>query len=444
VTEVLQLTGGTVVTSLSPPRVIEADVMVREDRIFDLSDRHAERATRIDCSGCLIVPGNVCAHHHLYSSLARGMPYSLEAPQNFLQILQRVWWRLDRALDSQSIWWSAWVGGLDSLLAGTTTIVDHHASPNAIDGSLDQVAAALEGLGVRSVLCYEVSDRDGAERAKAGIEENHRFLKESPLELTRGMVGAHASFTLNEETLAACVDLARSQAVGIHIHVAEDAVDERDAEARFGRRVVTRLAEAGALDDGALLAHCIHLDDAELEALRDSGGTAVHNPRSNMNNRVGHARVASFDRLALGTDGVGSDMFAESKAAYWRARESEPSIGPEWVLNRLAESARFAGAVFDEPLLGNIEPGAPADLVVLEYDPPTPLTEENLAGHWVFGLSSRQVRDVLVGGRPVVRNREPTRAERERMTKQSREFAQRLWARMEDIGAHPFEPAGGG
>jgi putative selenium metabolism protein SsnA len=443
VTDILQLTGATVVTSLWPTRVVKADVVLQGDRVFDVTDRRAEGTLRLDCSGCLIIPGNVCAHHHLYSSLARGMPYRLEPPENFLQILQRVWWRLDRALDLPSVWWSAWVGGLDALLAGTTTIVDHHASPNAIDGSLDQVAAALEELGLRSLLCYEVSDRDGPERAAAGIDENRRFLKQSSFELARGMVGAHASFTLSEETLDACVDLARSEVTGIHIHVAEDSVDERDAEARFGKPVVGRLAEAGALEDRSLLAHCIHLDDAELEAVRGSGATSVHNPRSNMNNRVGHARVGSFDRLALGTDGIGGDMFAESKAAYWRARESDPSIVPGWVLERLAESARFAGSVIGEPLLGRIEQGAPADVVVLEYDPPTPVTEENLAGHWVFGLSSRQVRDVVVAGSPVVRDREPTRAERERMSAQSREVAQGLWDRMDEIGPHPFEPAGG-
>jgi putative selenium metabolism protein SsnA len=442
--DVVQLTGGTVVSSLSPPKVQRADILVKDGRVTELTEDGVGEASHLDCSGCLIVPGNVCAHHHLYSALARGMPYRLASPENFLQILQRVWWRLDRALDLPAVRWSAWVGGLDSLLAGTTTIIDHHASPNAIDGSLDEVASALDLLGVRSVLCYEVSDRDGPERAQAGIEENRRFLKESSFDLARGMMGAHASFTLSEETLAACVDVARTLDVGMHIHVAEDAADERDAEARFGKRVATRLGQAGALDERALLAHCIHLDEAELETVRGSDATAVHNPTSNMNNRVGHAPVSSFDRLALGTDGIGGDMFTEAKAAYWRAREADPSIGPDWILERLSASARFTGSAFDEPLLGRIEPGAPADLVVLEYDPPTPLTEENLAGHWAFGLSSKQVRDVLVAGRQVVRDRQATRVERDGMTEESRGVAGRLWARMEEIGPHPFEPAGAG
>ncbi|MDR7523382.1 MAG: amidohydrolase family protein, partial [Armatimonadota bacterium] len=230
-----------------------------------------------DCSGCLVIPGNVCAHTHLYSALARGMPYRLDPPANFTQILQRVWWRLDRALDEEAIRASALVGGMGALLCGTTTLIDHHASPNAIDGSLDIIADALETLGVRSVLCYEVTDRDGPERAAAGLRENRRFLAQAR-RLARGMAGAHASFTLSDETLAACVDVARQAGVGIHIHAAEDGADQRDCQARFGMRVIQRLARAGALGPDALLAHCIHLNGEEVELLLASGATVAHNP----------------------------------------------------------------------------------------------------------------------------------------------------------------------
>jgi putative selenium metabolism protein SsnA len=440
--DVLYLTGGTVVGSLSPPRVERADIVIRGDRVRFVTDDAGPAAYRIDCSGCVIIPGNVCAHHHLYSTLARGMPYSLEPPQDFIQILRRIWWRLDRALDGGSVWFSAQVGGIDALLAGTTTVIDHHASPNWIEESLGQIGGALDHLGMRSVLCYEVTDRDGTDPVQAGLEANRQLLKGMGVALARGLVGAHASFTLSDETLAACVDLAREFDVGIHVHVAEDEADQRDAVARFGRRVVHRLAEAGALDARSLLAHCIHLVESEMEAINESGATVVHNARSNMSNRVGHAPVLRFDRLALGTDGIDGDMFAESKAAYWRARESDPGIGPQWVLDRMAESARFAGKAFGEPLLGRIEPGAPADLAVLEYDPPTPLTGENLAGHWVFGLSGGQVRDVVVNGELVVQGRRMTRVDQEEIRARSREFAERLWRRMEEIPEHPFTPQG--
>lgn len=437
----LVLTGGTVVRSLDPPIVEAADVRIADGRVAEPGS--GEGDATLDCSGCLVIPGNVCAHHHLYSSLARGMPYALEPPESFVQILQRVWWRLDRALDPQGVRWSAAVGGSEALLSGTTTVIDHHASPGDIEGSLDRLASALGDLGIRSVLCYEVTDRDGPEKAEAGIEENRRFLKGGGSPLARGMVGAHASFTLSEDTLAGCVEAARELGAGIHIHVAEDGADQDDARARFGRRVVHRLAEAGALDERALLAHCIHVGPDEAEVIRETGATPVHNPRSNMNNAVGHAPVALLgDRLALGTDGIGGDMFAEGRAAYWRAREAGTASAPSWVLGRLARSARFAGLIFDEPLLGTIERGAPADLVVLAYDPPTPLDAETLAGHWVFGLSARQVRDVVVEGEPVVRDGRLTRVDQSEVAARARESAERLWRRMDEIAEHPFSPSG--
>jgi putative selenium metabolism protein SsnA len=437
------LTGGTVVTSLSPPRMITADVAVADGRIVEVGPALASNQPSADCARCLVVPGLVCAHHHLYSSLARGMPYRLDPPSDFLQILRRVWWRLDRALDQEGVWASAIVGGAVALLCGTTTIIDHHASPNAIEGSLDTIRSALDLLGARSVLCYEVTDRDGPDLAEAGLEENRRFLKgEWPL--ARGMVGAHASFTLSEDTLEACADLARSADTGVHVHLAEDPLDQRDSMARFGKRVVDRLAGAGVLGQRALLAHCVHVDDGEIRTIDASGATGVHNPTSNMNNGVGHAPVGKLGPLALGTDGIGGDMFAEGRSAYWRAREDDLTVSPEWVLDLQAGSARVAGQLFGEPLLGTLREGAPADLVVLEYDPPTPLDESNLPGHWVHAMTSRHVRDVMVGGEWAVRQRQLARADAKELTARCYEAAQRLWQRMEEIPEHPYTPAGGG
>ena len=438
----LVLSGASVVTSLDPPSVVSADVVVEDGRVASVG-HEADGDERLECGGCVVIPGNVCAHHHLYSALARGMPYRLETPENFVQILQRVWWRLDRALDPDAVWLSAWSGGADALLAGTTTIVDHHASPNAIEGSLEQVGDALGSLGVRSVLCYEVTDRDGPERAAAGLEEHRRFARRRG-PLARAMVGAHASFTLSEETLAGCVAAADELGTGIHVHVAEDAADEADSLARTGKRVVGRLADAGALTDRTLLAHCVHVDDHEIDLIGEAGAWVAHNPRSNMNNRVGRAPVARLGpNVTLGTDGIDGDLFAESKAAYWRAREDDASIGPAWALERLATSARLAGLAFDEPLLGRLEPGAPADLVVLDYEPPTPLAGESLAGHWVYGLSAAHVRDVVVAGEVVVRGRRIVRGRQDELRGRCREAARGLWGRMDGLDAHAFEPEGG-
>jgi len=430
-----------IVASLDPVRVVKGDLWVADGRIA--AEGSGER---IAGDGVLLVPGNVCAHTHLYSALARGMPYALAPPRTFVEILQRVWWRLDRALDDETVRASALVGGLEALLSGTTTLVDHHASPNAIDGSLDLIADALASLGIRSILCYETSDRDGPARARQGLAENRRFLervaRERP-QLSRGLVGAHASFTLSDETLAACVAIATDRSVGLHVHAAEDGADERDAIARDGVRVVERLAEVGALDERSLLAHGVHLDDAEIRSVVTAGSTVVHNARSNMNNAVGRAHLdALAGRVALGTDGIGADMFEESRTAFFRRREEGLDVSADWPLAPLAESARLAARCFDEPLLGTLVPGAPADLVVLDYQAPAPLDEASFAGHWIFGLSSRHVRDVMVGGEWVVANRRLTRIDGAELSAEALGEARRLWQRLEEIDAHTFEPEG--
>ena len=336
------LCGATVVVALDPPEVVSADVVLAGSRIAAVGAAPAG-VVRRDCSGTLILPGNVCAHHHVYSALSRGMPYHLPPPGTFTEILQRVWWRLDRALDERAIRASALRAGLDALRAGTTTVVDHHASPNAIDGSLDIIAEALARLGMRSVLCYEVTDRDGRARAAAGIAENRRFLTAAG-GLARGMVGAHASFTLSDDTLAELADAARVGETGVHIHVAEDGADQTDARSRCGHGVLERLERAGVVTDRALLAHCVHVDAPEAQLISDAAATVVCCPRSNMNNAVGHSPFNHVDgRVALGTDGIGGDMFAESQTGYFRAKEADVGTSGGWPLARLAQGARFAG-----------------------------------------------------------------------------------------------------
>lgn len=436
------LRGATVIEALDPLSVVSGDVRIEHGRVIAIGG-HVDTPGEVrDCSGCVVIPGNVNAHTHLYSALARGMPYDLAPPENFVEVLQRVWWRLDCALDEGTVRASARAGAMEALLSGTTTLVDHHASPNAIDGSLDAIAEELEALGVRSVLCYETSDRDGPDRAEAGLAENRRFLeavRRNQPELTRGLVGAHASFTLSDDTLDGCVATARSFGTGVHIHVAEDAADETDALARYGVRVVARLAQAGALDERTLLAHCVHLSDKEIALVHAANATIVHNARSNMNNSIGRARIGQLGpHLALGTDGIGSDLFEESRTAYFRFREDDAAVGAGWPLARVADGAHLAGHVFGEPLLGTLEPGAPADLVVLDYPAPAPVDEGSFAGHWVFGLSARHVRDVMVDGEWVVTDRRLTRADQDALAAGSRDEAERLWEHLAELGEHEF------
>ncbi len=392
----------------------------------------AEGAQRVDVSGCLILPGNVCAHHHLYSALARGMPGPSDPPRTFMEILERIWWRLDRALEPETIRLSALLGAVEATKAGTTSIVDHHASPEAIDGALDAVAEGVTEAGVRGVVCYEVTDRHGTSRGQAGVAENVRFLRNNRRELIRSMMGAHASFTIGPATLDALVGEAREHRVPVHIHLAEDGCDERDALERYGMRAAHRLANAGALGTGDLVAHGVHLDDQERQLVRDSGAWLAHNPRSNMNNGVGYAPVLQMGpHVALGTDGIDGDMFAESRACYLKAREASPEAGPAFALDRLTAGATIVGTMFDEPRLGSLDEGAPADLAVLEYQVPTPLTGANLAGHFLFGLTAAAVRDVMVGGRWVVRNRRHQLVDEGELAARCREVAPTLWRRME-------------
>jgi putative selenium metabolism protein SsnA len=419
------LTGGLVVDPATRS-VAERDVVVDRDRIGGSGGDE-----QVDVSGCLVTPGNVCAHHHLYSGLARGMPGPPRPPRNFPEILESIWWRLDRALEPKTIELSARLGAVEAALAGTTSLIDHHASPEAIDSSLDALADGITAAGVRAVVCYEVTDRHGPERGLRGVEENARFLRANRRLLVRGMVGAHASFTIGNDTLDALVAVSRDAGAPIHIHVAEDEIDERDSLDKYGLRTVHRLARAGALSEGDLIAHGVHLDDSEIEAVRASGAWVAHNPRSNMNNGVGYAPVRRMgERVGLGTDGIDGDMFAEARACYLKARDASLDIGPDFALDRLAAGASIVGASFGEPSLGRIEPGAPADLAVLEYRHPTPLSGDNLPGHFLFGMGAWDVRDVMVGGKWVVRARRHQLIDEAELAARCREAAARLWDRM--------------
>lgn len=410
--------------------VTQADLGVSAGRIGGVPAGDDEK---VDVSGCLVMPGNVCTHHHLYSSLARGMPGPNRAPRNFVEILELIWWRLDRALDAESIRLSALVGAVEAARAGTTSITDHHASPSVIDGSLDLVADAVQEAGLRAVVCYEVSDRHGEAGGRAGIAENARFLLANRRPLVRGMAGAHASFTIGPATLDGLVGTARDLGAPLHLHLAEDGCDQQDSLERYGERVVHRLRRAGALEEGDLVAHGVHLDDSEIDALATSGAWVAHNPRSNMNNGVGYARASDMgERVALGTDGLDGDMFAEARACYLRSRETDLDTGPEWAQRRLSTGAGLVGSVFGEPALGGLEAGAPADLIVLDPHLPTPLTEANMAGHLLFGVNASHVRDVMVGGRWIVRDRRHLLIDEASLAARCRAAAPGLWARIAD------------
>ena len=438
----LLFAGGTLV---EPGRraVRRADLLVTGPRIAAVGDPGATGAPGavpgppegvvmevVDCAGKLILPGLVLGHTHLYSALALGMPSPQVAPRNFPEILERVWWRLDRALDDETVALSAEVGAALAARAGITTLFDHHASPAAIDGSLDRVAGAIERVGLRGALCYEVTDRGGPELARAGLDENDRFLGSLDPERRprlRGMVGAHAGFTLGHDTTVALADLTVKHGVGLHIHVAEDACDARHLVPAREASIVDWLDAYRLLGPRALLAHCVHVDDAGAERIAAAGAFVAHNARSNMNNAVGYARPSRLGpRAVLGTDGIGADVFAEAQAAFFAARDHGHTFDP---LSALARGYTLAATTFDRGL-GRLEPGCPADLTLLDYSPPTPLDGENLFGHLIFGMSAAHVSDVFVQGDPVLRDRKLVRINEQDLLSRAREAAPRLWSRM--------------
>ena len=418
--------------ALAPPSIERADLRIDGglvvDRAAELEPRDEDEVT--DLAGKLVMPGMVCAHTHLYSALARGMPAPPRPPVNFKEILELVWWRLDRALDEETIYWSALAGALDAARAGTTCLFDHHSSPSHIRGSLEIIREAIERVGLRAVLCYEITDRGGLKERDEGVEENRAFLhsvRNAAGKLFRGLVGAHASFTLSDETLEKCAALMADHGAGMHVHAAEDLCDVRETRARHNAGIIERLTGFGVLDNHTILAHGTHLDAGEIEIARHAGVRFAHNPRSNMNNRVGYAPVQSFgDQLLLGTDGIGADMFEEARFAFFKARDAGGELGPDAWQRVLANNQRLASEAFGIEL-GRLSVGAAADLIVLDYHSPTPITTENLAVHFVFGLASGSVESVMVNGRFIIKNRRPSLEEAD-VYDQIQEASKKLWA----------------
>ena len=422
---------GATLVELDPPRVETADLRVDGDRIVERG-RRLSGPDEVDASGRIILPGLVNAHTHLYSALARGMPWPSPPPRNFVEILEKVWWRLDRALDADSVRVSARAGAADAARAGTTLLIDHHSSPSFVRGSLAAVREGVESVGLRSVLCYEVTDRNGPGGRDEGLAETQAFLAAGPTPLTRGMLGAHASFTVSGEALDALARIGAETGSTLHVHVAEDRRDVEDCAARYGTSLVERFDRHRLLGSRALFAHCVHLGAAEVEAVHRKGGWIAHNPRSNMNNAVGYAPTGSLMRAALGTDGIDGDMFAEARAAYLQMREAGRADAMEATLHFVAGGHRLGAALFGLPF-GKLDAGGPADLVVLDYDPPTALTADNLAGHLLFGMDRGHVASVVVAGRFVVRDRALVNVDGAGIARDARAASAALWERMARI-----------
>jgi putative selenium metabolism protein SsnA len=412
------------VATLDPPVVertsLRIDGGVIAERGSSLRPLAGEDVVALD--GGLVIPGLVNAHTHLYSALARGMPGLAEPPRTFVEILERVWWRLDRALDEETVYLSGLVGAIEAARSGTTLLVDHHSSPSFVRGSLDALRRAVDRVGLRSVLCYETTDRNGVAGRDEGLEENRTIAGAS-------LVGAHASFTLSDESLDRLASVLRDRSSSLHIHVAEAHSDVEDSHRRCGAGVIERLRRHGLLLPRTVLVHGVHLDEAELRLAQDAGAWLVHCPRSNMNNGVGYARTAVFTRAALGTDGMDEDLLAEARAAFLKMKEVGREDALAATLAMLSGGHRLGRELLGLRL-GSLEPGSPADLVLLDYCSPTPITAGNLGSHLLFGLDRSHVRSTMAAGQFVLRDRRLTLVEEAAICGRARGAAEGLWERM--------------
>ena len=449
---------GTVVTLGPNNQVFEhGALLVHNDRIAaigadsELRQQYPD-ADYVDANGGLIMPGFLCAHTHFYGAFARGMAIPGAPPRTFLEILEKLWWRLDKLLTLEDTRASADVFLADAIRHGTTCVVDHHASPNAVDGSLDIIADAVAQAGIRACLAYEVSDRDGPQVIDAGIRENERFIRALRDERTgainrplrEGMIaasyGLHASFTLSSATLERCAAGGADLGVGFHVHVAEDISDENDSMARYGVRTVDRLEAARILGPHSIAAHCVHVDGGEIGRLAATHSNSVHNPRSNMNNAVGRAPVEDMLQagvnVGLGNDGFIMNMMQEMKAAYLlhKFALADPRVMPADLVLDIAfrRNAQIMAAVFspfcnDFPRVGELSVGAAADLVLLDYYPPTPMSADNFPWHLIFGLDVQHVNSTMAAGRWLMRNRQLLTLDEERIHTRACELSQALW-----------------
>ncbi len=450
------LTGGAVFTGGSEPLVIEGGaVAFKRDRIVAVGPASevidAQRGAEvIDVSGKLIMPGFINAHTHLYSALARGLMVDIAPSANFVEILEHLWWKLDRALTHEDTWYSAAVGALDLVRSGTTTIVDHHASQENITDSMANVVDALKEIGIRANLCFEISDRNGETKREEGLAESEALISELAAAaeasasaiggdgtgLLTASVGLHASFTVSDGTLDRAAGIAGDAGVGCHIHVAEDQADVDDSLRRAGKRVVERLNEHGILGRRTIAAHCIHINEHERDILIDTGTIVVHNAQSNMNNAVGCADIPGMLKagilVGLGTDGFTGSMFDEMKVAnlIHRHEAGDPRVGHDVAERLCLRNNGVIGSRLVNGTVGELSVGALADIIVLDYDPPTPLEAANFAGHVIFGLTGWMVETVIIGGREIMRDREFTTVDARGTAARARELARDLWGRM--------------
>ncbi len=397
--------------------------------------------TVIDGTDKLVYPGLVCSHHHYYSGLSRGVLAEIGPTPDFVSTLKNLWWRMDRALDEESTYYSSIISSIDAIRAGTTAVIDHHASPSYITGSLSTIRRGFEDTGLRGMTCYEVTDRNGIKQMKEGVAENVRFAKEIDADIKAGKphlvdahIGGHAPCTIPDEGMEMMAAAVHETGRGLHLHVAEDRYDVSQSHLVYGKDIVKRLDSFGMLNSRTILVHGIFLSPEEIEILNGRDGFLVHNARSNMNNGVGYnEQLEKYKNLALGTDGIGANMYEELKFAYFKHKDAGGPLWPGDYLKFLANGNTLLERNFGEQF-GKLEAGYKADIVIADYTSPSPLVAENIGGHMVFGMTSGDVETVIINGSIVMKNREFPFDIKE-IYAQAATAAQRVWNNMDKIKA---------
>ncbi|NPD44310.1 amidohydrolase family protein [Lentimicrobium sp. S6] len=373
----------------------------------------------IDCQGRFVTKSFAVGHHHAYSALSRGMPAPKNSPHNFLEILQYIWWNLDKSLDKEMIEASALATAIACAKSGSTFVIDHHASPNHVKGSLEIMAKAFDKVGVDHLLCYEISDRDGIAIAEEGLEESEEYLNHH-----QALVGLHASFTVGDETMKRAADLMRKKDSGIHIHTAEDFYDQEQCLQKHGKRVVERLNEFGVLESSkSILGHCLHIDNKERDLIRDGKAFVVQNMESNLNNNVGLFNGKNLgDRIMLGTDGMHSDMIRSAQTAFFSGQAKDN-------IDFVSAYERFR-KVHHYLAINGFKGDGENNLVILDYPSPTDFNQNNFLGHFIFGWSSNMVTDVISNGKLIIKDRILQTINEEEVWKFTKEQANRLWKKL--------------